>query len=137
MDQVKKDYKAALAKRDYETALGIVLKNPDILWTPPPDVPVEIAAIATDPLEPKYMMLEWSVQKNTCKKPVGCSEYTLRSSQFDHKPEGVSEKELQEWFQKYVDNRTQVNNKNQLGVTLYLLEVKVMKQISNFKGEVL
>jgi hypothetical protein len=137
--QIRSEYKAALAKRDFETALGIVLKSPDIFGTPPSDAPVEIAAVATDPTEPKYMIVEWSVMKQTCKKPKAlCSEYILRSSQFDHKPEGVSQVELEEWFQKYVDNRVKhKGGGRRLGVTLYLLEVKEIKQITNFEGELI
>ena len=138
--KIRLRYKAALAKRDYETALGIVLKNPGIFGTPPPDVPVEIAAVASDPLEPKYMLIEWSVMKQTCKKPKAlCSEYHLRSCQFDHKPENTTEEELQKWIQKYIKNRvdSQGGKRNQLGLTLYLLEVKKIKRITDFDGKVL
>jgi len=136
--KIRLTYKAALAKRDYETALGIVLKNPDIFGKPPEDAPVEIAAVATDPSEPKYMIVEWSVMKQTCKTPKAlCSEYYLKSRQFDHKPEGTTDKELQEWLQKYVDNRTNGNSDKKLGVTLYLVEIKEIKRITDFNGEVL
>jgi hypothetical protein len=135
--QVRLDYRMAVAVRDYKEAIRIRRENEDILGNFPPDVVDEIAAIATDPLEPKWMVVEWSVQKNECKKKSPCREYTLRASQFDHKSETATEEELKEWFQKYVDNRRQVNNKKQLGVTLYLVKVEKIKQITNFKGEII
>ena len=139
MIEIRRKYKDAVAIRNYKEAIRIRSENPDIFGAPLENVLENIAAIADDPLEPKWMVVEWSVQKNACKdeKP-GCSEYIFRSLQFDHLPAGVTEEEINEWFQKYVDNRIQAKGgRLQLGTTLYLVEVKEIKQITDFEGEVI
>ncbi len=132
-------YKAAIAKRDFEKALEIVLSDPITFWKPPSNAPVAIQAIATDPLEPKYMLCEWSVLEKNCKKPKPlCSPFVIRSNQYDHKPDGQTAEELEAWQQKFIDNHKETKNvTEQLGLTLYLLEVKKVTQITDFNGNLL
>jgi hypothetical protein len=136
--EIRLKYKKAIAKRDYKKALEIVLSDPITFWNPPPDAPVAIQAIATDPLEPAHMIVEWSVMKQECKKPKDlCSEYIIRANQFDHKPAGQTEEELENWVQKYLDNRIEHNSGKELGLTLYLLEVKKVERITDFEGKLI
>jgi hypothetical protein len=135
MIQERLDYKAAIAKKDWDKALKIVLASPAIFGIPPKGVPASLAAVATDPQEPEWMVLEWSVQKNDCKGSSSCREYKLRTNQFDHKPAGLTEEEIQAWFQQYVQNRQDhAPSKDQLGQTLYLLKVEKIVQITDFNG---
>jgi hypothetical protein len=137
--EIRLKYKKAIAKRDYKKALEIVLSDPITFWNPPPDAPVAIQAIATDPLEPAHMIVEWSVMKQECKKPKDlCSEYIIWANQFDHKPKGLTKKKLEEWMQGYIDNRRETKGKSkQLGLTLYLLEVKKVERITDFEGKLI
>jgi hypothetical protein len=133
MIQKRLDYKAAIAKQDWKKALKIVLASPKIFGVPPKNVPVALAAIATDPQEPGWMVVQWNAQKNACEGTPNCKEFTLYSRQVDHAPADLSDDEVQVWFQRYVQNR-QDNVKNQLGQTLYLLKVEQIIQITDFNG---
>jgi hypothetical protein len=135
MNQERLDYRAAIARKDWDAALKIVKDSPEIFGVPPKGVPPSLGAIATDPLVPQWMVVEWSVQKNACKSS-NCREYTLRAHQFDHAPAGLTDEKVQAWFQKYVQNRQDSGpSKDRLGQTLYLVKVEQIVPITDFKGK--
>jgi hypothetical protein len=131
----RREYRAALADKDWAKAAQLVRDNPDIFGTPPPGVSDEIACLVNDPLEPGWMVVEWSVQKNKCKGQPHCKSYTKIANQFDHLPLTATKEEVEAWFQNYINNRVEhAPAKDQIGQTLYLLKVEEVVQITGFDG---
>jgi hypothetical protein len=65
--EIRLAYKSALASKDYQTALEIVLSDPAEFSVPPTEgeAPDAIRAIATDPTTIEYMLIDWEVRYNS------------------------------------------------------------------------
>jgi hypothetical protein len=132
---LRAQYKEAVAAQDWEAASAMVLANPSIFGTAPNVDDVEITALASDPTKVTYMIVEWKITNSNC---ADCKPITLTARQFDHLEGKHSAKKIQEWFDGYVQNRTEHHKPHRrFGNTLFLVKVDQISQITDFKGELL
>jgi hypothetical protein len=143
--EIRLAYKNALASKDYQTALEIVLSDPAEFSVPPPEGEAadDIRAIATDPTTIEYMLIDWDVRYNS--KAEECSTcgppYTLTQAQFDHYTGDPTQEELDAWFDQYknssvksIQDLPEGQRSPQLGLTQYLVKVIKRADITDFDG---